>query len=198
MILHLVRHGETAASDRLIGRTDVALSDAGRGQLDRQALRLDFDALVTSPLQRTRLPAEQLAAARGTPLRVDADWAELDFGDWDGRLHAELRGDAVTGAALAAIYLSPDAAGAPGGESWRQLEARTARALRRLLDERPDGRALVSTHGGPIRAALALICAIPFANLWAFRIDPGTRVTLRAERDAAGNLWGEIIEVAQP
>jgi hypothetical protein len=49
-----------------------------------------------------------------------------------------------------------------------------------------------------MRAAIALSCAIPFANLWAFCIKPGTRITLRAGRDKTSGLWGEIVEVAQP
>ena len=58
---------------------------------------------------------------------------------------------------------------------------------------------LVVTHAGPMRAALALACGLPFANLWAFKIDPGTRITLRGRpRSTGGSLWGEIVEVVQP
>ena len=49
-----------------------------------------------------------------------------------------------------------------------------------------------------MRAALAVACGLPFANLWAFKIDPGTRLTLSAGRDSSGSLWGEIVEVVQP
>ena len=49
-----------------------------------------------------------------------------------------------------------------------------------------------------MRATLAHTCAIPFANLWAFSIKPGTRLTLRAGRDKTAGLWGEIVEVVQP
>jgi hypothetical protein len=30
------------------------------------------------------------------------------------------------------------------------------------------------------------------------KIDPGTRITLRAGRDVAGSVWGEIVEIVQP
>ena len=66
------------------------------------------------------------------------------------------------------------------------------------LAEAAGGRVLVITHAGPMRAALALACGLPFANLWAFKIDPGTRITLAAGRDPGGSLWGEIVEVVQP
>jgi alpha-ribazole phosphatase len=131
-------------------------------------------------------------------LRLDDDWAELDFGDWDGRLISELRADLSTAKALDALYADADAGGAPGGESWGGLIARVSDAIQRLLAEAVGGRVLVITHAGPIRAALAVACGLPFANLWAFKIDPGTRITLAAGRDSGGSLWGEIVEVVQP
>ncbi|MFA5900336.1 MAG: histidine phosphatase family protein [Hyphomicrobium sp.] len=197
MLIDLVRHGETVMTGRLIGRTDPPLTDAGRTQFERQTCGLSVDAVVASPRQRARLPAEELAVARGLPLRVDEDWAEIDFGDWEGRMLAELRADFSTAAALTAFYSSPFAPAAPGGEGWRSLEARVGCAIDRLLDDGADSRVLVSTHGGPMRAALAVSCAIPFASLWAFRIDYGTRITLRVGRDGEHCVWGEIIEVVQ-
>jgi alpha-ribazole phosphatase len=65
------------------------------------------------------------------PLRIDDDWAEIDFGDWDGREINELRAGASTADALTAIYSNPDAVGPPGGETWHALKARIARAFER-------------------------------------------------------------------
>lgn len=197
MLIDLVRHGEPETQGRLIGRSDPPLTDAGWAQFNRQTRGLTVDRVVTSPRQRARLPAEALAGARGLPLRIDEDWAEIDFGDWEGSVLAELSADQPTAVVLAAFYSSADAAAAPDGESWRSLEGRVGRAIDRLLDDDAGARVLVSTHGGPMRAALAVICAIPFANLWAFRIDYGTRITLRVGRDAEARVWGEIIEVTQ-
>ena len=197
-LIDLLRHGETETPGRLLGRTDPALSDKGWAQFARQTDGRQWGAIVTSPRLRTRAAAEWLAGASGTPLRVDDDWAEVDFGDWDGRTIDELHTDANTAAALAALYSSPDAPGAPAGESWLTLTARVSRAIDRLLAGAADDGVLVVTHAGPIRAALALVCGMPFASLWAFKIDPGTRISLHAGRDKDSGLWGEIIEVAQP
>jgi len=198
MLIDLVRHGETQATGRLIGRADVPLSDAGWQQFERATKDLAYDAVVASPRQRARLPAEALASARNLPLRIDADWAELDFGEWDGCVVAELEADTATAAALAALYRSPDATAAPGGENWRALQTRVRSAMDSLLALHGErSRVLVSTHAGPMRAALAHACAIPFANLWAFRIGFGTRITLRAGCDANSGLWGEVVELVQ-
>ena len=198
VLLDLVRHGETLTPGRLIGCTDPPLSDRGRVQFARQVAGRSWDGIVASPRVRTRTSAEALAAERGIPLCIDDDWRELDFGDWDGRPLEELHADQATADAFAAFYRDADAPGAPGGESWRMLEARVARAIDRLLTPPVPQSVLVVTHGGPMRAAIAITCALPFANLWTFRIEPGTRITLRIGRDGRAGLWGEIVEVVQP
>jgi alpha-ribazole phosphatase len=198
MLIDLVRHGETETPGRLLGRTDPPLSDAGWRQMQQQSAGRPFDVLVASPRGRAEAPARRIAAERAVPLRIDADWAELDFGAWDGREIAQMQAGPDTAAAYAAFYASADAAAPPGGESWSALMERVARALDRVLAAPAASATLIITHAGPMRAALALTCAIPFANLWTFSIKPGTRITLRAGRDRTGALWGEIVEVVQP
>lgn len=199
VLIDLIRHGETVTPGRLIGRSDPALSDHGRAQFMHQAQRRDWDVIVSSPRRRALETAHALGLERALPVRVDEGWCELDFGAWDSRLLCELRADAATAAPFTAFYRSADAEPPPGGESWHMLEARVSAALQRLLAEEPlPKRALIATHGGPMRAALSVACAIAFANLWTFRIEPGTRITLRVGRDAQNGLWGEIVEVVQP
>jgi alpha-ribazole phosphatase len=198
MLVDLLRHGETNMSGRLLGRTDAMPSDLGWQQFERQTERQLFDAIITSPRKRARLPAEALAQVRDVPVKVDEDWAEMDFGTWDGREVSELQADAATKAAVMEMYRSAESPGAPGGEDWQRLAARVGQAIDRLFAFEAGSRLLVSTHAGPIRAALAVACGIPFAALWAIRIDLGTRVTLRLGKDADGVTWGEIIEVVQP
>ncbi len=198
MRIVLLRHGETDMPGRLLGRTDAELSDAGWRQFERQTESLAFGAVVTSPRRRARLPAEAFAAVRDVPLKLDNDWAEIDFGDWDGRLLDELRADAAIEAGLREMYKSAECDGAPGGESWGALCARVERAIDRLFAFGEESNVLVSTHAGPMRAALAVACGLPFASLWAIRVDYGTRITLQVGRDENAGLWGEVIEVLQP
>jgi alpha-ribazole phosphatase len=197
-LIDLVRHGETEQGGLLLGRTDGALSQAGWLQFERQTANRTWSSVVSSPLRRSREPAEKLARRLNVPMRIDSDWAEVDFGDWDGRPLAELRADPAIAAQLDALYRSPDAAAAPRGESWQALLGRVADALDRLSDAPASETALVVTHGGPIRAALALACAIPFEQLWTFKIGYGTRVRLRVEKENERRRWGEIIEIVQP
>jgi alpha-ribazole phosphatase len=197
-VIDFIRHGETQSPGRLLGRTDAPLSDAGWQQFKQQTDGRTWAAIVASPLRRARAPAERLAQGRGLAARIDDDWAELDFGVWDGRPIEELQDDPDAALRLDGLYLSPDAPPAPEGESWRALQARVERAFGRLIGDSAPDSCLIVTHAGPMRAALALACNIPFAALWAIRIDPGTRITLHAGRGESGAIWGEIIEIVQP
>jgi alpha-ribazole phosphatase len=195
-IVDLLRHGETERPDVLAGRTDLALSEEGWLQFERQTAEREWDAVVSSPLKRARDAAERLSNAQGFALDIDPDWQEIDLGDWDGRAFAELRGDPATAQCLAEAMRDPTLLAAPNGETFDQVKARVASALGRLV-ERP-GPVLVVAHAGSIRTAISLACNIPTAALWAVRIDYGTLVRLNIGRHESHGLWGEIIEVRQP
>jgi alpha-ribazole phosphatase len=197
-LLDLIRHGEPETRGLLLGRTDIALSEAGWRQFEQQTAGHTWASVVASPLRRAREPAESFARRRELPFRIDADWAEMDFGKWDGRSLPELRADPVISMQLDAFYRGPETTGAPDGEDWSSFRARVGRALHRLLDAPAEGAVLIATHAGPIRATLSLACDIPLERTWAFRIDYGTRLRMRVERQNDRRLWAEIIEVVQP
>ncbi|HKZ97773.1 MAG TPA: histidine phosphatase family protein [Hyphomicrobiaceae bacterium] len=197
-VIDLMRHGETERAGDLIGRTDCALSQAGWTQFERQTAHGSWALVIASPLKRACEAAERLGAKRGLPVVIDPDWREIDLGDWDGKALAELEADPHSAALMTQFYRDPETAQAPNGEPWAALRARIDRALARLAEGTDAGGVLVVTHGGPIRTALSLACAIPLPSLWALRIDPATRVRLALARHPERGLWGEILEVEQP
>lgn len=197
-LISLLRHGEPEQPGLLLGRTDPVLSDLGWRQFRQQTAACAWSRIVSSPLRRSREPAEVLAKEHGLPYQLDSDWSELDFGIWDGRPPAELRADPATAAELDRFYVDEHAPAPPKGESWQALNVRVAGALGRLVEMRDDGSVLVVTHAGPMRCALSLACGIPFAQTWAFRIDYGTRITLRVGSEDGWGIWGEIVEIMQP
>lgn len=197
MRIDLLRHGQTGRDGFLDGRTDTPLSETGWAQFARQTQVACWPLVVTSPRARARLAAEGFARQHGCALRIDDDWAELDFGDWDGRLRADIIAEPEGAALFAAFYSDPATFTAPGGESWSDLRQRVARAIDRLLDA-SEGPVLVVTHGGAVRAALALLLNWPLRQLWSLRIDPATRIRLDVGRTDDGALWAEIIEIIQP
>jgi alpha-ribazole phosphatase len=153
--------------------------------------------VISSHLKRTRAFATDLAARTGVRPIIDEGWAELDFGEWDGRGFAEIEAEGDGREQLAAFYSDPAASRPPGGESWADFEARVLRALDRALVEAQSGDVLVIAHGGPIRCALARLLAVPFASTWAFRIDYGTRLTFDVGRSHNGEPWARLVAMTQ-
>lgn len=197
-MLDLLRHGGTGREGYLDGGTDTLLSPDGWSQFAAQTDGRDWSMIVSSPLRRAREAAEKLAAERGMELRTDPDWAELNFGQWDGRARSEIESNANDREALAAFYREPAVYPPPSGEAWENFEARIARALAALVSSQPTTPVLVITHGGPIRLAISQACGLPLNRLWVLRIACATRIRLGLAAEPDGRLWGEIIEIAQP
>lgn len=197
MILDLVRHASTGRAGHFDGRTDPPLlpgaADAVRGGCAGMA----WSRVISSPRQRARDTAQALAGAQAVPVEIVEDWAEWDFGDWDGRHRDAIAADEASRRALQAFYQDPGANPPPNAEPWAAFEARIERALRALAAQDDASPVLVVSHAGPLRLALALACGLPLASLWAVRIDYGTRLRLRVRTDGADRLWGELIEVRQ-
>ena len=177
--LALIRHAPTAWNEagRLQGRSDIALSPAGRAAVRRWRLPppvLRF-AWMTSPLSRCRETAALLRDGHpeAPPALAEPRLTEMSFGAWEGRTLAELR--AEHGAAMREWEARGLDFKAPGGESPREVQAR----LRPFLAEiGGGGNILAVTHKGVIRAAYAL------ASGWDMRDDPAVRLA-----DAAVHLF---------
>jgi broad specificity phosphatase PhoE len=185
--LLLVRHGATPWTDpvRLYqGHIDVPLSELGRTQARRLADALREDGLAAiwhSPLSRTRVTAEALAAATGAPCRPDPRLRELSFGSWEGRSHEEVRDEDPEGYAR----LHDDVLGGapPGGEPVGALMVRLSDFLCERWVDGP-GRIAVVTHEGVIRAAAVLLGLLPLEGFYELLPPPGS--ALEVISDAGG------------
>lgn len=168
--IHLIRHGAVAGDGhrRYLGRTDLAMSEAGIAQIaalaEVFATMAPFDVVWCSDLDRARRTAEILAAARGIPIRVDARLREIDMGDWEGLDRAALRradpeAHAARGRDL--FGFRP-----PGGESFADVQARLLPVWAEIADEAGDARIAVAGHAGVHRLLLCHILGMPPANLF--------------------------------
>ncbi|MEG2803339.1 MAG: histidine phosphatase family protein [Stenotrophomonas sp.] len=191
MILDLIRHASTGRDGYLDGRSDPTLEPGSSDALCARYAALGWERVLSSPRQRAIATADALAAPRGVSVIADAEWEELDFGDWDGQAL-----DTLPMQQLSAFHLDPHANPPPHGESWGHFERRIVRGLHRLLDA-PEPSTLIVSHGGPLRMVLSQVCDLPMAMCWALRIDHGTRLQLRVEREE-DRLWGELLELQQP
>jgi ribonuclease H / adenosylcobalamin/alpha-ribazole phosphatase len=183
----LVRHGATVHSPehRLSGRNDLPLSETGQQQAQALAERGfgdDVVAVVSSPLPRARQTAEVIAAALGLELLVVDGLAEMDFGDWEGRTIAEVRGDDPS--AVDAWTADPRVA-APGGESFDDVGRRVRRARDEILARHRHGTVVVVSHVTPIKWLITSALDAPTSAL--FRIHLDTASVSRVDYFPDGN-----------
>jgi probable phosphoglycerate mutase len=153
--LWLVRHGETFwnAEGRFQGQLDVPLSPKGMGQAVRVAERLGssglrFDGLFSSDLERARETARPIAQALKLELSLDERIREIDAGQLQGLLRPEI--EERFPQFFKQTKLDPWNAKRPAGESMADVAMRACGFLYGL----PEGRFVVVTHGGVVRAAL--------------------------------------------
>lgn len=168
-LLHLMRHGAPQRPGLLLGHADEPALPTETAKCVARAEGLDFARVISSDLVRTRAPAADIAAIRDRPHHVDADWRELDFGEWTACAPAEI--DARD---YARFWEDPDAHAPPGGERWADLRTRVARGLTGIR-----GSVLVVTHGGAMRAALSVLCGLDHRQVWAFDLPCASVLTLR-------------------
>jgi len=165
-LFYFIRHGESEwnAENRLCGRTDVPLSDAGRRQAARLAERLRAlppDTIYTSPLRRALATAEIIAAGTGLTPRVDERIGEVNYGAWEGRTFAEIM--AHDGDAYRAWDADPAAVSPPGGESGGQALARIVLFLEELGARHTGQREyiIVVCHKTVCRLAVCHVLGLP-------------------------------------
>jgi broad specificity phosphatase PhoE len=154
-LLALIRHGATEwnCAGRMQGRHDAPLSADGRAAVAALALPAELAGFTwhSSPLRRARETAALLGI---TDARPEPRLIEMDWGRWEGRTLAELRGMAAT---EGETFASREAAGLdfrpPDGESPRDVQVRLAPFLAAVARAgRPSG---AISHKGVIRAVFA-------------------------------------------
>ncbi|MBQ7173522.1 MAG: histidine phosphatase family protein [Clostridia bacterium] len=176
MEIYVIRHGETDGNKEGImqGWLDLPLNDFGRKlaiDTGRAMKGIHFDAAITSPLLRAKETAELLLKESGnteTPLLFDDRLKEVFAGEWEGKCFRPGHPDeaALSEEARNALFGNPlTAPQYPGGESIRDVIARTQEFLWELVKEEKYERVLVSTHGCALRAMLNFLYPDP-SDFW--------------------------------
>lgn len=146
--IDLLRHGDTGHRSYR-GQLDDSLLDQGWRQMREAARGRDWDAIVSSPLQRCAAFAQELSFQRGLPLSLDARLREYHFGAWQGKAVDAIA--AEEGDALARFWGDPVAYPPPGAERFGDFTARLTAAADEIARDYAGRRVLVVTHGGVIR-----------------------------------------------
>jgi len=147
MGLFVARHGQTEWNfqNRIIGRTDIPLTEVGHAQaeiLAEKAREAGIELIIVSPMLRARQTAEHVARICGAPVTVDARLREQDYGIYEGRPGTDPDFQANK-RMFACRY--------PGGESMLQLAGRVYPLLDEVREKFSDKKVLLLCHGGICR-----------------------------------------------
>jgi probable phosphoglycerate mutase len=175
----LLRHGETAhtVEKRFSGSggLDPELSAEGGRQAAAVAARLaaagGVDAVVASPMRRTRQTADAVAAGLGLDVREADGFRECAFGEWEGLTFSEVREGWPE---LLASWLGDATVRPPGGESFDDVRRRVKVARDKVLARFPERTVLVVTHVTPIKLLVREALGAPMAALYRMELSPAT------------------------
>ncbi|HEU0295522.1 MAG TPA: histidine phosphatase family protein [Anaerolineales bacterium] len=158
----LVRHGQTDwnRAGRWQGQTLSAppLNDTGRAQalaVCDQLMGLEFSAIYSSDLLRSRQTAELIAEGLRLPIVLEPRLREMNLGAWEGRLSEEI--EAEYSRELVERGCDPLNMRAPQGESPRDVAERVIPALAEIAAKHREKSVLIISHGIPL--ALMACCA---------------------------------------
>jgi len=158
--IFLVRHGATVLTveDRFAGATDVELSDEGREQARRLAVRLSREriaAIYASPLARTVETATILAQPHRLDVQIRDGLREISHGRWEQMTRREVEQQFPEEAA--AWEKDPYTFAPVGGESGLTVTARALPVLMDIVRAHSSGNVLVVSHKATIRLLLSSI-----------------------------------------
>jgi broad specificity phosphatase PhoE/ribonuclease HI len=192
--LILVRHGVTEHTTKKLfsgGLTgsDPGLNDEGRVQVRATGDWLSplagaIDALISSPVRRTRESAEILAEILEQPVHVEDGIAEMDFGVWDGLSFAEIRErypDELD-TWLGNLEYAPT-----GGESFRTVAARVIEGRDRIIAAHAGQTVVAVSHVTPIKTLVADALGAPLDALYKMELSPASVTVISYFQGASPN-----------
>jgi len=162
--LLIIRHGETKwnAEHRFQGHGDSPLTETGRNQvaaLGRRMQAINFDALISSDLGRTRETSAIIAGFTGHAAEFDSRLRERNYGVLEGLTVPEIR------AQHSDVYDrfnmdNPDYI-LPEGESHRQHYQRNVSFFKEFLAGRFGAKVVVVAHGGVLDSIFRYVAGLP-------------------------------------
>lgn len=178
--IHLVRHCAHADVGRVLSGRQAggALTAEGRAQAHWLAGEIargePIAAIHSSPQQRARETAKEVADRLGLTVRVVAALDEIDFGKWTGRSFAELEADQ----AWQSWNATRSTACPPGGETMAAAVGRAVKHVEAVASGNPKAAVLCVSHCDIIRGVVAHYLGLGLDNLLRFDVDPGSVSTL--------------------
>ena len=181
----LVRHGHVEGIDqpRFRGRQHLQLTAVGLQQAEQTAAYLHHlvrpDAIVCSPMARCIATGAIVGQPAGLAPMPDEGLADLDYGEWQGKLVAELRD---TDPRVTKWFTDPATASFPGGENLVAASERIQAAVTRIIQQRPGQTVILVGHDATNRLILLIALGLPLSRFHDLAQDPGSVSRLGYDR----------------
>ncbi len=189
----LLRHGVTTSTDRKLfcgsGGADPGLTSTGEEQARRAARWIashgGAEAIVSSPLRRTRETAGFVSRELGLDVELEAGIAEAAFGEWDGFSFPEVmqRWPEELDRWLGSTAFAP-----PGGEPFDSVHERVAAARDRLVDTYAGKTVVAVSHVTPIKMMVRLALDAPMPVIYKMELAPASITTIAWWPDGTPSL----------
>jgi probable phosphoglycerate mutase len=195
----LLRHGETPLTPQKrfsgSGGTNPSLSAAGREQAHRTAEALarrgTVEAVIASPLTRTRETAAIVATRLGLDVTIEDGLRETDFGAWEGLTFGEVRDRHPDD--LNAWLADPEAHPTGGGESFAETATRIAATRDKLVAAHAGRTVLLVSHVTPIKTFVRLALGAPPESVFRMELSAASlsAVAYYADGNASVRLFND-------
>ena len=193
-VIYLIRHGavDETLKGRYIGRTDVNLSEKGKGILKEISEKFGYPVcskVYASPLSRCTQTCQIIYP--DTEIQTVGALSECDFGEWEGKSAVELAGKPE----FTEWLKNSDKTSPPNGETGKDFAMRICRGFEKIVNEVINENILTSaivTHGGIIMTLLS-VYGIPQAESYKWQMDNGYGFAVRV----TPSLWfrDRVVEV---
>ena len=179
--IELLRHGEPVGGSKFRGQVDDPLSERGWQQMhDAVAGCSHWERLVTSPLVRCHAFATRLSEDLDLPLSVEDRFAEVGFGEWEGKSRSEL--EQLVPGQVTRFYRDPIVHRPPGAEPLDEFVARVSAGFDQLLEQYQGESVLIIAHAGVIRAILAGVLGMSPVAMYRIHVANAGITRLRTDR----------------
>ena len=186
-VVDLLRHGEPVGGRRYRGQLDDVLSERGWEQMWQSVGEgNEWQQIVTSPLQRCHAFATALAERNGMPLHAEPRFAEVGFGNWEGRTRAEL--EVLVPGQVTRFYQDPVKHRPPGAEPLDNFVTRVWAGFNAVLTAYRGQTVLLVAHAGVIRAILSQVLSMPSQAMYRIQVANAGISRLVTDRDRGFSL----------
>lgn len=174
MRLFLVRHGETKWNREEVfrGKIDVELNERGREQarLTARALSgLKLAAVYASPLSRALETARIIAEPHGLDVGILEGLNDLDYGNWQGLSHTEVR------ERYPELYREwaarPHTVRFEGGESLDDVRQRAVAALQEIAERHRGQNVVAVSHRVVNKVLILAFLGLDNSHFWNIKQD---------------------------